>query len=401
MLRDNIQGITKSAIRRLCRRGGVKRISGLIYEETRGVLKIFLENTIRDSVTYTEHARRKTVTALDVVMALKRQGKTIYGFGDMPVTQSRGRRGENPPRHTRTHILKYLRALGALAATPAASPNTNVHTGTRDVVASEDKGAPVVYRFTVQKIIGQGVPNLDEVDTFFGKQNVYGTLCKRSGVGWHNMKNVVASHEKHEFITRNILTPAAAQNFTLVKAQRLDADGTLGAIAGFIVLFASDDNYHDVELATRCNKSQVMISHANASERTSLGTALMAFGLGAICMNAPGDTGRFEVSLSLATYTTPQSRQAISKELWNATIDSVQKLRAQGIVQPAKGAVVRVDDPLGVDNTYLNPTGLLMLYPVKGKQTEWVQASKAALAPAPGLGGIFSSLLFYVNPVGI
>ena len=39
MLRDNIQGITKPAIRRLARRGGVKRISGLIYEETRGVLK--------------------------------------------------------------------------------------------------------------------------------------------------------------------------------------------------------------------------------------------------------------------------------------------------------------------------------------------------------------------------
>lgn len=87
ILRDNIQGITKvaialtasrralhvltlrrsqPAIRRLARRGGVKRISGLIYEETRGVLKIFLENVIRDSVTYTEHAKRKTVTALDV-----------------------------------------------------------------------------------------------------------------------------------------------------------------------------------------------------------------------------------------------------------------------------------------------------------------------------------------------
>ncbi|KAG5598137.1 hypothetical protein H5410_039369, partial [Solanum commersonii] len=37
--RVNIQGITKPAIRRLARRGGVKRISGLIYEETRGVLK--------------------------------------------------------------------------------------------------------------------------------------------------------------------------------------------------------------------------------------------------------------------------------------------------------------------------------------------------------------------------
>jgi histone H3/H4 len=81
VLRDNIQGVTKPAIRRLARRGGVKRISGLIYEETRGVLKVFLENVIRDSVTYTEHARRKTVTAMDVVYALKRQGRALYGFG--------------------------------------------------------------------------------------------------------------------------------------------------------------------------------------------------------------------------------------------------------------------------------------------------------------------------------
>ena len=43
---------TKPAIRRLARRGGVKRISGLIYEETRGVLKVFLENVIRDAIRH-------------------------------------------------------------------------------------------------------------------------------------------------------------------------------------------------------------------------------------------------------------------------------------------------------------------------------------------------------------
>ena len=80
ILRNNIQGITKATIRRLARRGGVKRISGLVYEETRGVLKVFLENVIRDAVTYTEHARRKTVTAMDVVYALKRQGRSLYRF---------------------------------------------------------------------------------------------------------------------------------------------------------------------------------------------------------------------------------------------------------------------------------------------------------------------------------
>jgi len=76
-----VKRITKPAIRRLARRGGVKRISSYIYEESRAVLRSFLKNVIRDSVTYTEHAKRKTFTALDVVYALKRQGRTLYGFG--------------------------------------------------------------------------------------------------------------------------------------------------------------------------------------------------------------------------------------------------------------------------------------------------------------------------------
>ncbi len=72
VLRDSIRGVSAPAIRRLARRGGVKRISGLVYEETRQCLKLFLEDTLRDAFTYTEHARRKTVTAMDIVYALKR-----------------------------------------------------------------------------------------------------------------------------------------------------------------------------------------------------------------------------------------------------------------------------------------------------------------------------------------
>lgn len=80
-LKDNWEGITKPAIRRLARRGGVKRIGGTIYEETRGVIKMFLENIMPDILAYTEHSRRKTVIASDVVFALKRQGRILYGFG--------------------------------------------------------------------------------------------------------------------------------------------------------------------------------------------------------------------------------------------------------------------------------------------------------------------------------
>jgi histone H3/H4 len=79
-LRNNIEGVTKPAIRRLARRGGVKRISGLIYEEVRGVLRQFLEEVLKDTVEYTDYAKRKTVTAMDVVHALKRRGRILYGF---------------------------------------------------------------------------------------------------------------------------------------------------------------------------------------------------------------------------------------------------------------------------------------------------------------------------------
>nr|POE72316.1 histone h4 [Quercus suber] len=43
VLKDNIQGITKPAIRRLARRGGVKRISADIYDQMRAVVKTRLE----------------------------------------------------------------------------------------------------------------------------------------------------------------------------------------------------------------------------------------------------------------------------------------------------------------------------------------------------------------------
>ncbi|XP_061168613.1 histone H4-like [Saccostrea echinata] len=81
VLRDNIQGITKQPYAVLL---AVVVSNVFPVSSTRKLvefLKVFLENVIRDAVTYTEHAKRKTVTAMDVVYALKRQGRTLYGFG--------------------------------------------------------------------------------------------------------------------------------------------------------------------------------------------------------------------------------------------------------------------------------------------------------------------------------
>ncbi|KAE8967047.1 hypothetical protein PR001_g28216 [Phytophthora rubi] len=80
ILRDSIQGLTNSSIRRLARRAGVVQISGLIYHETRAVLRVYLSSVIRDALTCAEHANRKTIMYMDILYALKRQGQTLYGF---------------------------------------------------------------------------------------------------------------------------------------------------------------------------------------------------------------------------------------------------------------------------------------------------------------------------------
>ncbi|CAG8651145.1 2954_t:CDS:2, partial [Racocetra fulgida] len=72
--------ITKPAIRRLARRGGVKRISADIYENARSALKDFLTDVLRDVVSYVEYERRKTVGVMEILLALKRRGRTMYGF---------------------------------------------------------------------------------------------------------------------------------------------------------------------------------------------------------------------------------------------------------------------------------------------------------------------------------
>nr|ACW65148.1 histone H4 [Leishmania donovani] len=80
VLRDNIRGITRGSIRRMARCGGVKRISSEIYEEVRRVLKAYVEDVVRSSTAYTEYARKKTVTASDVVNALRKRGHILYGY---------------------------------------------------------------------------------------------------------------------------------------------------------------------------------------------------------------------------------------------------------------------------------------------------------------------------------
>lgn len=77
---DCLTRITKPDIRRVARRGGVQRISGLVYEETRDQLQNFLDKVTDDVIALLDNntRKRKTITVNDVLYAL-----TLYGYGEI------------------------------------------------------------------------------------------------------------------------------------------------------------------------------------------------------------------------------------------------------------------------------------------------------------------------------
>ncbi|KAI4646872.1 hypothetical protein J4E93_005096 [Alternaria ventricosa] len=78
--KDNIYGVTKGDIRRLARRGGVKRISATIYDDVRLALRERLARILKDCCAIVDSSGRKTVSVTDIVFTLRRLGNPIYGF---------------------------------------------------------------------------------------------------------------------------------------------------------------------------------------------------------------------------------------------------------------------------------------------------------------------------------
>ncbi|KAF2754559.1 hypothetical protein EJ05DRAFT_520684 [Pseudovirgaria hyperparasitica] len=80
---DAIQScMNRPTIRRLARRGGVRRISGGVYAEIRLALRSRLTETIRRAVAIVDARQQKTVRANDIVYALRGMGTSLYGFGE-------------------------------------------------------------------------------------------------------------------------------------------------------------------------------------------------------------------------------------------------------------------------------------------------------------------------------
>ena len=86
VLRDNIHAIDNHHFDSMMRQGGVLRNSDLIYEESRGVLKVVLENVLRNAITYCGHERETIVTSKHTSRALQDYGTPVWGLGhpDIP-----------------------------------------------------------------------------------------------------------------------------------------------------------------------------------------------------------------------------------------------------------------------------------------------------------------------------
>ena len=81
--RDPILSISKLSIKKLARRAGCVRLAGEIYEETREVMKVFLRTIVNDAITLTLYGDRRTVTPVEIMIALKKNGKILYGFDEI------------------------------------------------------------------------------------------------------------------------------------------------------------------------------------------------------------------------------------------------------------------------------------------------------------------------------
>lgn len=97
VLRDNINGITSSAIDHLAKRAGIKRKSGdAVDVEVRNSLRAFLTPIVNAAVTITQYDHRKTLMRKDARAALSAHGINLaVGIADTVKNTDglKGRRG--------------------------------------------------------------------------------------------------------------------------------------------------------------------------------------------------------------------------------------------------------------------------------------------------------------------
>ena len=74
MLTNNIMGMSKPMIRRLCLRSGIKRVSSNVYETVRTNMQAFVDNALDAALVFTRRMKHNTVTQDDIVRGLAAKG---------------------------------------------------------------------------------------------------------------------------------------------------------------------------------------------------------------------------------------------------------------------------------------------------------------------------------------
>src|ERR1019366_2671961 len=162
VLRDNIMGITKPALRRLARRAGVKRISGLCYEALRGVLKVFLENQLSTIVAVAEYARLKTIGTKQVMICSKlngirlfmashdrsraRKGKKRLSASKKTKSEVAPKKSKSPPKKVKTPKIRASKVSKPASKASSKSKTASKSKASNKQVASNiaRKSAPAV-----------------------------------------------------------------------------------------------------------------------------------------------------------------------------------------------------------------------------------------------------------------
>jgi histone H3 len=72
--------VSKNSIRKLALKAGAKRMGGMIYEELRGVMKVYISILLKNTITFTEYGKRKTIKVEDIEGALAQMGKAYGGY---------------------------------------------------------------------------------------------------------------------------------------------------------------------------------------------------------------------------------------------------------------------------------------------------------------------------------
>ena len=172
--RDNLQGITKPAIKRLARAGSVKQVSGLLYDETRNILQEFLNGVVKDATIYTEHARRKTLTAFDAVQALKSINPINLprNLSSIPssLPESRGNTKQKIPASKSMPLKKIPKSKSTPIKLAAISlPPIIPSRSTQESIARDNNA----YLEIITKMKSEGYWDYKEVLPFFKELNKY------------------------------------------------------------------------------------------------------------------------------------------------------------------------------------------------------------------------------------